>query len=259
MESAQEAERLESKTDAAVTIEHLKRVGLMPGSRALDAGAGTGAVARVISKLVGPEGSVVAFDASQQRLRFGRERAASELEKLTFVAGDLYHLPFQTDSFDFVWCRFIFEYLEDPDEALRELTRVARRGGKVVVGDLDGNGVFHYPLPADLEVGLMALLKATRGRFDPYAGRKLYHRCVQGGLREIKTHVLPYHLFAGAAPKRDLDNWKLKLHNLRPLGEKALGGGDAYERLASAFMEFLRAPETLTYSVLFLVEGRKGV
>lgn len=259
MESPQEADRLELKTDATVTLKHLKLVGLSPASRVLDAGAGTGAVSRIMSTLVGPKGSVVALDVSLDRLRFGLTRAAKQPRRPLFIGGDLLQLPFQQDTFDFVWCRFLFEYLKEPDQALRELIRVTRPGGKVVLGDVDGNSVFHYPLPENVQVGLNSIVAASRNYLDPYAGRKLYFRCFHAGLKEIKTHVLPYHLYAGTPDKRDLDNWMLKLHNLRPLGEKALGGVDAYERWASAFMEFLRAPDTLTYSVLFLVEGRKDV
>lgn len=253
MESETEAARLEAKTDAEETRRQLALVGLAPGMRALDAGAGTGAVAREMAGLVGPGGSVVAFDASAERTAAGARLAAAP--NLEFVTGDLYAPALPEASFDFTWSRFVFEYLAEPDRALQQLVRLTRPGGKVVVGDLDGNATFHYPAPPEVEEGLARLMPALRGRFDPMAGRKLFHRFRLAGLARVRVHALPYHLYAGAAPERDLANWEAKFRTLRPAGEKAFGGAAAWTRFGERFLQMLRDPDTLTYSVLFLVEG----
>ena len=143
MEAPEEAERLEQKTEAVASERLLNLAGLSNGMRALDAGAGTGAVARVMARLVGPSGSVVALDRSPDRLAYGRARAKDYgLDNVEFVRGDLQHGPIPGAPYDFIWCRFVFEYLEDPDLALDHLVRATRVGGKVVVADLDGNAVF---------------------------------------------------------------------------------------------------------------------
>ena len=255
MESAEESERLEAKTSADETRRQLSLVGLAPGMRALDAGAGTGAVAREMAGLVGPRGSVVAFDASRERAAAGELRALAR--NLEFVTGDLYAPPLVSASFDFIWCRFVFEYLADPDSVMQQFKRLLKPGGKLVVGDLDGNALFHYPAPPELEQGLARLMEAMHGRFDPYAGRKLFHRFRKAALEQIKVHVMPYHLIAGAASRRDLDNWEAKVRTLRPVGEKTFGSPAAWDRFSEQFLALLRDPDALTYSTLFLVEGRR--
>lgn len=254
MENPNEPERLEAKTDPTDVARRLELVGLRPGMVALDAGAGTGAIARVMADRVGPDGRVVALDFSAERTAWGASKARQEgAHNLHFVRGDLYAPPL-TGSFDFVWCEFVVEYLADPDRALRALIELVAPGGKLVVGDLDGNGFFHYPLPAGLADALATLEKALAGAFDPFAGRKLFHRLRRAGLSDLRVHALPYHLYAGTAPDAAMANWELKLETIRPRGERALGSAEAYRQFRDAFLAHLRDPDVLNYSVLFLVE-----
>jgi ubiquinone/menaquinone biosynthesis C-methylase UbiE len=258
MESHSESERLEAKTDAEVTRQHLTMTGLGHGMRCLDAGAGTGAVARVMAELVGANGEAVAVDGSRERMDYGRERAQQDsLKNIRFVTSDLYALPDDIGQFDYAWSRFVFEYLAEPDRVLAQLCRVVKPGGKVVVGDLDGNAIFHYPMSDELTRGLDSLMVALAGQFDPYAGRKLFSRFKRANLCDIRVHMLPYHLYAGTASPRDMDNWVAKFRTIRPVGVRALGSEDAYDRWAQSFLGFLEDDNTFTYSVLFLVEGTR--
>lgn len=255
MESTHEAARLEAKTEPQRLRSRLELVGLRPGMRALDAGAGTGAVARVMAEMVGPTGEVIALDFSVDRTRQGSRIARkSGVENLRFIVDDLYRLALRPQSFDFVWCEFIFEYLADPDAVLSQLAGLVRKGGKLVVGDIDGNGTFHYPISPQLEDSLRKLQRSLRGSFDPYAGRKLYHRFHKLGLVPNTVHALPYHLYAGRISVDELSNWKYKLKTLRARASAALGGEQKYDKFARAFLDLLRKPDVLTYSVLFLVE-----
>ncbi len=257
MENPLESSRLEDKTDAAAVRRRLELVGLGRGMRALDVGAGTGAVSRVMSELVGDGGEVVALDASTERMKFGARKACGA-RNIHFLASDLYSPALRNQSFDFVWSEFVFEYLPEPDAAVAHLVQLLRPGGKLVVADLDGNGLFHYPIDPTLEATLNKLAQGLRGVFDPFAGRKLYHRFRRAGLGSIRVHALPYHLYAGAAPDEAMRNWELKMQTLRPRGIRALGGREQeYDQFALEYLKLLRDPEVLNYSVLFLVEGIK--
>jgi ubiquinone/menaquinone biosynthesis C-methylase UbiE len=257
MEDPAEAMRLERKTSARFTRRLLRLTRLRKGETALDAGSGTGAVARVMAELVGPTGRIVAVDRSRQRIQHGKELASkTEGAPLRFLQGDLYRLPLEDASFDYAWCRFVFEYLEEPERALGELVRVVRPGGKVVIGDLDGNGIFHHPLPESLRAASERLVSGLRGRFDPYAGRKLYSLAYQAGLTDLRVLVFPYNLYAGAAPTEALANWKQKFDTVEPTAAKILGA-ETYRKLVNEFMDLLRRPDSLSYSLLFLVQGTK--
>jgi len=255
MEHEREADRLEAKTDAELARRHLELAGLAPGMRVLDAGSGTGAVSRVAAGLVGPAGRVVALDASPARSAAGR-RLAEEAGcgNLAFVAGEVTAPPLREGSFDLVWSRFLFGYLPDPDAALAALGRLARPGGKVVVGEVDGHGLWHWPLPPRV-AEVLPRLEAILGRaFDPCAGRKLYHRFRRAGLQRVKVHVLPYHLYTDSFSEAQRLNWGLKLDSLGRLGRKHLGEA-AWNAFARDYLAMLEDPDVLTYSVVIFAEG----
>ncbi len=97
-----------------------------PGQRVLDLAAGTGTSSESFVR-VGAQ--VVACDFSLGMLRVGRKR----LPHLPFVAGDAMALPFADASFDAVTISFGLRNIHDPAQGLREMRRVTRPGGRLVV------------------------------------------------------------------------------------------------------------------------------
>ena len=256
MEHAGEAERLERKTDDAKSEEQLRLVGIREGMRALDLGAGSGAVTRVMARLVGPSGRATAFDGSKERLDHGRTLAA-DVPNLDFVQGDIYAPGLPAGVFDLVWSRFVFSYLAEPARAVAAITPLLRVGGVLALADIDGNGLFHFPMSEKLAGGLAKLERAFAGRFDPLVGRKLFHFVRSAGLEQIRVHVLPYHLYPGTAPDEAVENWREKLSTIRPIAERAFGSATDYEAFVEAFLGHLRDPETYTYSTLHIAVGRR--
>ncbi len=97
-----------------------------PGTRILDAGCGTGAVARAALAAVGGDASVVAMDASLSMLLAARRGGVSGT-----VLSRLPDLPFRNGSFDCVLSAFVMTHLDDPDAAAGEMVRVLRPGGRL--------------------------------------------------------------------------------------------------------------------------------
>ncbi len=103
-----------------------RAVGAMRGERVLDLAAGTG-TSTVPFHDAGA--LAVACDFSAGMVQAGHRRRPS----LAFVAGDALRLPFADAVFDAVTCSFGLRNVTDPDAALRELWRVTRPGGRLVV------------------------------------------------------------------------------------------------------------------------------
>lgn len=96
-----------------------------PGERILDLAAGTGTSS---AALASTGATVIACDFSLGMLREGRRRRA-----LPFLAGDAQQLPFPDGTFDAVTMSFGLRNLSDPDRGLRQMLRVSRPGGRLVI------------------------------------------------------------------------------------------------------------------------------
>ncbi len=103
-------------------------VGAAPGQKVLDLAAGTG----TSSEPYADAGiHVVACDFSIGMLKVGKRRRPD----IDFVAGDAMNLPFADNSFDASTISFGLRNVMDPKKALREMLRVTKPGGKVVVAE----------------------------------------------------------------------------------------------------------------------------
>ncbi len=104
-----------------------------PGQRVLDLAGGTGDLARAFARKVGASGVVVHTDINDAMLKAGRERLLDEGLVLPTVLCDAEHLPFADASFDLVSVAFGLRNMTNKDRALREMARVLRPGGRVLV------------------------------------------------------------------------------------------------------------------------------
>jgi len=109
--------------------EAVAMLDIAPADRVLDVGCGTGFATEALAR---ESDHVHGIDQSQHQLarafeKFGRRGP------VRFYLSDAEQLPFRDDSFDVVWSSGSIEYWPDPVSTLRELRRVARPGGRVLV------------------------------------------------------------------------------------------------------------------------------
>ncbi|MEA2473655.1 MAG: demethylmenaquinone methyltransferase / 2-methoxy-6-polyprenyl,4-benzoquinol methylase [Thermoleophilaceae bacterium] len=102
---------------------------LAPGGRALDVATGTGDLALELSERVGPSGEVIGSDFSERMLELARAKAP----QIRFETANALDLPYDDDSFDAATVGFGARNFSDLPQGLREMTRVVRPGGRVVV------------------------------------------------------------------------------------------------------------------------------
>jgi demethylmenaquinone methyltransferase / 2-methoxy-6-polyprenyl-1,4-benzoquinol methylase len=101
-----------------------------PGDAALDVACGTGDLSLELASRVGPSGRVVGSDFSEEMLSLARKKAGDEVE---FEWGNALDLSYADDSFDAATVGFGARNFSDLAVGLREMVRVVRPGGRVVV------------------------------------------------------------------------------------------------------------------------------
>lgn len=121
-----------------------------PGERLLEIGPGTGYYTLDMAEWVGPEGTVEIFDLQQEFLdHTGRRAAEHGLANVVPTQGDATALPFDDDSIDAVVLTAVLGEIPDQGAALREIHRVLKPGGRLVVGELFGDP--HFTTRSSLE------------------------------------------------------------------------------------------------------------
>lgn len=121
-----------------------------PGERLLEIGVGTGYYSLDMAEWVGPEGRLELFDLEPKFLDHVMRAAAERgLENLIPTQGDATALPFEDGSVDAVILTAVLGEIPDSAAALREIRRVLKPGGRLVVGELFGDP--HFTTQAGLE------------------------------------------------------------------------------------------------------------
>ena len=134
-----------------ITRERLRSVlRPQPGERLLEIGVGTGYYSCDLAEWVAPGGTLELFDLQQEFLDHVM-RAAGErgLTNLIATQGDATRLPYEDASVDAVILTAVLGEIPDPAAALREIGRVLRPEGRLVVGELFGDP--HFTTGASLE------------------------------------------------------------------------------------------------------------
>jgi demethylmenaquinone methyltransferase/2-methoxy-6-polyprenyl-1,4-benzoquinol methylase len=102
---------------------------LRPGDSALDVACGTGDLAIELARRVGPTGTVIGSDFSEQMLERAREKAP----EIAWEWGNALELPYEDGRFDAATVGFGARNFSDLDRGLAEMARVVKPGGRVVV------------------------------------------------------------------------------------------------------------------------------
>jgi ubiquinone/menaquinone biosynthesis C-methylase UbiE len=124
-----------------ITRRRLREI-LAPGDgeRVLEVGPGTGYYALEMAEWLQPDGRLDVFDLQQEMLDHTMQAAAEhDLTNITPTQGDARTLPYEDDSFDAAYLVTVLGEIPDQIPALRELRRVVKPGGRVVVGELMGD------------------------------------------------------------------------------------------------------------------------
>lgn len=166
------------------TRAHLyRRANLLRAQRVLDVGSGTGVVTEELAART--QGQVVGVDLDPEMVAFAQGRDG----RAEYRPGDAHDLPFRDAWFEVTACHFLLLWCRDPALAAREMIRVTRPGGAVLVcAEPDYGGRVDHP---DLPIGHWQAEALRSEGADPFMGRKLRELFALPGVQGTDVGVIP--------------------------------------------------------------------
>ena len=152
-----------------LTRARLRRIlAPQPGERTLEVGPGTGYYSLDIAEQIAPGGVLDILDLQQKMLDHTMRKASKHhITNIVPTQGDAQELPFPDDTFDAAYMTVTLGEVPDQDAALRELRRVLKPSGRLVVGEIFGDP--HMVTFGTLRAGA----EATGLQFEQRLGKRV--------------------------------------------------------------------------------------
>jgi SAM-dependent methyltransferase len=196
------------------------------GSRVLEAGCGVGAQTVTLARH-SPEARITSIDLSAGSLAAAARKLEAEgITNVDFRQADIFDLPFEPESFDYVFVCFVLEHLARPVAALEILRGMLRPGGTITVIEGDhGSAYFHPDSDAahDAIRCQIELQRAAGG--DALIGRQVYPLMTAAGFDDVR--VSPRMVYVDATRPELVDGFTRKTFTAMIEGtrEDALAAG----------------------------------
>jgi arsenite methyltransferase len=151
-------------------------LGLEPGMRVADVGAGSGELAVAMAGIVGPDGGVYATElAEAARTEIARRVSSAGAVNVRVVTAETHASGLAPASCDALYLRTVFHHVVDRPRFAAELARAVRPGGRIAIidfapGTLWFHGADHGIAPAEVEAAFAAAGWHVRERVDAWGG-----------------------------------------------------------------------------------------
>ena len=222
--------------------------------RILDVGCGLAILANEIAALY-PNCEVIGIEYSQDQLN----QANEEQNNLHLQQGDAHSLPFEDNSFDIVYCRYLLEHVKSPVQVLKEMRRVLKNGGEVFTQENNIEITVHDPdCPKWNAMWRTFIDLQTQLGGDGVIGKKLYRLLHEAGFRDIELSIAPQvHGFSDV----NFDAWVLNLiGNMESARDKLVEYKMAtYEAIDEAIVELAELRKNEAASSIFYWNRAKGL
>ena len=167
-----------------------KLLNIESGSSILDVGCGTGDDVLALAELVGPNGKVVGLDNNKSLIEEANQRSRHMELPVQFQVGDAHKLDLADNTFDGCRADRVFMYLQDRQQALSEIIRVTRSGGRIVATDPDWDTMLVEAPDRDLTRQIIDNF-IEQLVINPWCGRELYKLFKLGGLENVVVADTP--------------------------------------------------------------------
>jgi ubiquinone/menaquinone biosynthesis C-methylase UbiE/acyl carrier protein len=254
-----EVTRLKTQVDLFFDKEFdlYTKIGLKDGMAIIECGAGPGyLIKNIIEKLPGCKATALEIDPFLFTVLSENSKSGNK-QLYNPVNESIYETKLPDNGFDFVITRLVIEHLEKPLEAIYELNRILKPGGKLVI--VSNDFAYHlltYPVIPELHEMYDAYCKSRFSEGgNPLIGRQLPIYLENSNFEKINFEIVTAH------SKLIGDEVFLKAENVN-ISKSLVEGGflnrDTLATLVEKWFEMLKNPYHVFYRQLFVISGEKS-
>lgn len=206
----------------------------------LDLGCGPGSTTEIIASYNNCI-HVTGVDREPRFIEYANKKTTCQ--KIQYIVGDCYSLPFEDNTFDCCYARYVFQHLMFPVKALHEIKRVVKSDGIIGIHDFDYELLKITPQISELRKiqRFNSMVKAFSGG-DAFVGRKLAGYLEDAGVKNVST------LFTYTNNIKNKEFMTLfynsELNNKEYLVNNKVLSEDEYNQLTSSILSFISNDES---------------
>jgi SAM-dependent methyltransferase len=225
----------------------LDQIGLPSGARALEIGCGPRGCLDLLAARVGPTGSVVGIERSEDAVALAREFVAEGgLRNVEVLQGDARSAGLAKASFDLVTARLVLVNVPSPEQIVSEAVALARPGGTVAFHEVDWAAVVCDPPDQAWTTLVELFVNYTNGNgIDLFIGRRLPRMLRDAGLVDVRVNPIIHVHPPGDARRTLLLDFAENLRE-RILAENLITEKD-FAALQEGMRRHIENPDTLVF------------
>jgi ubiquinone/menaquinone biosynthesis C-methylase UbiE len=253
-----EMERLynQANLNAEKEARNLVAFGLRDGMSVLEVGSGPGFVTEWVSRLI-PNGSITCVEIDPIMVNYARQHLEKASQcQYRIIESSIIKTDLPDDSFDFAFARIVFEHIPGRIEALNEIKRLLKPGGRLALteGDYAINLLTDPHFPE---------IESIRGKFMKYMsslganrmiGREMWRLLKKAGFKNIDLEAVIHH-----SGDKGIECFYPQINPQRalPFVEAGVITEEEYESLRAAAEKLLASEDSFVLRLLLMACGEK--
>lgn len=232
-------------------LRSLKLLGLSDSSRILEIGSGPGFVTeRLLNAFT--RSHLVCLDIDEVMIDIAKKRLQNyKTDRLSIIQGDVMNMKIKDNSFDFVVVRLVFQHLKNPIIACKEIFRVLKPGGKVIITDIDSE-IWGVSEPnVNNIMNRFENMQNSKGG-DRTVGRKLLKILKSSGFVDLDFEAVVKH-----SDLEGMDTLKPKV-DFNSIVKNNKLSKEQLSTIISMYNNIYNSPESVVILILLMASGTKA-